>query len=276
MTARETLAWGDLTDDVYIILDFGTGDEVHHIAKVFNADGRTSVIYSTTGNAERHNSLDPVELATAEEIADYQRHQDRLSVCQALSRLGSRIVDEGLPVPPGGKGIVLSFDLADDADLGPWAEYLSTRPKRATSRPLVQAEAEGVEVYVYGPGTSGEFGPELADAPSVEHRDAVGAFPVVAENRTSNDSRPLPSYDPNPTLAMRVGDDPSDAYASYAAWLDELNPGWWKDDTSRMAGGLAIEARKRCALDAGYSVSDGHRPQVDDEAMKHDRHSGEG
>jgi hypothetical protein len=284
--SRQTCRARDLTDDSYIF--HHDHNEIRHIAKAYTVGDRTYLIYAA-GAPGDFEADGVVALATEGEIAAYRREQDRFAVARALTRLGSQICDKELPVPPGGVGIVVSLYLADDADLGPWADYLSARPRRGTALPLIQADAEGVEINVY---RSGEFGPDLADAAlteSVEHRDSVGAFPVVAQSRTSNDTRPFPSYDPNPTLAMRVGGDLNEAYASYARSLDTSNPGWQWDDMSRMAGGLAHEADKRRAAGRhplhpnapkpapdGWPISDGHRPPVDDEAMKQDRHSGEG
>lgn len=55
-------------------------------------------------------------------------------------------------------------------------------------------------------------------------------------------------YDQNPTVH---GGDPA-AYARYAQRLDEMVPGWWNDDLTGMAPGLASEARLRLVAQAGF------------------------
>ena len=331
--SRETRRGADLTDDVYIF-DRGPGFEgVEHLKKVFTVNGQT-VALDAAGIKREWDANAVVQIATDDEIAAYRREQDRFAVARALNRLGSNIVDKGLPVPPGGVGIVVSLYLLDNADLGPWANWLSTRPRRGTAQPLIQADAEGVEINVYGPGNSGEFGPDLADialteapplvmltcpvcgeglmaAPAERCMDcAIESGPMYDERRVQprdcgecypggfspgtfegpqrdcsvhGENAKPPSYDANPTINLG---DPH-AYEVYAAALDLSNPGWWNDDRSRMAYELANEADKRRSEEAalpeplkperdGWPVSDGHRPPVDDDAMKHDRHSGEG
>ena len=248
--SRETRRGADLTDDVYIF-DRGPGFEgVEHLKKVFTVNGQT-VALDAAGIKREWDANAVVQIATDDEIAAYRREQDRFAVAWALNRLGSNIVDKGLPVPPGGVGIVVSLYLLDNADLGPWANWLSTRPRRGTAQPLIQADAEGVEINVYGPGNSGEFGPDLADAPaeSVEHRVSVGAFPIVGKP------------------------------CAKCGAVDALSPIELCHDCE-VELALKDIAEMRAAENAperdGWSVSDGHRPPVDDDAMKHDRHSGEG
>ena len=244
--SRQTCQAYELTDDTYV---FHNGT-VEKIVKAHTVVDRTTII-NDLGEAWRISSSTTVELASQAEVVEYQQVRDRIAVADALRSLGDRIVSRGLPVPAGGRGIVVSLYLADDADLEPWADYLSSRPQRGTVQPLIQADAEGVEINVYGPGNSGEFGPDLADAPaeSVEHRVSVGAFPIVGKP------------------------------CAKCGAVDALSPIELCHDCE-VELALKDIAEMRAAENAperdGWSVSDGHRPPVDDEAMQHDRHSGEG
>jgi hypothetical protein len=309
MTERETCRASELTRTTYVTDPEGA---IHRLVyDAHNAGGRSTFV----GDDGAHWDIASVTnmiLPTAEEIAEYEADRDRQAFCAALDAFAGAVFRNRLPVPRRGERIHVSFDLDRDEDLKPWAGYLSTSPQRGTSRPVVQAVAEGVEVQVYGPGTSGEFGPELADPPpflpcadcgematlaapgelcvdcesiakagKVEHRDRVGAFPVVAENRTADDPRPTPSYDPHPTIDSR---DPQ-AYAKYAKRLDDECPGWYHDDLGRMAGELADEARNRRAQEFridpsdgshatverdGFAPPSGHAVQAPTEALKYD------
>lgn len=240
---RQTCQAYELNDDTYV---FHNG-KVEKIVKAYSIFDKTTII-DGNGDSWRISSLTSIELAGDEEVAEYQRELDRLRVAEALVRLSLEIRSRKLPVPRSLSDVVIGLDLPDDADLSAWAEVLRARPVKARTSliPSIDSDEFGVGVRVFG-GSSGEFGPDLGD--TVEHRDSVGAFAVVGKPRAIN---------PDPDLPMNdtVDDEP---------FPDETRGG---DDTGDRAEENAPERD-------GWSVSDGHRPPVDDEAMRADRYNGE-
>lgn len=277
MTEREMVRADEVRDET-CILDSG---RVREIVKAFTVGARTTFIDSD-GESFRYTNSTMLELASTDEVSGYDKERDRGIVAEAFRALARQIIDRKLPVPHDGRGVVVSFDLVDDGDLKPWSEWLSKRPQRVTSRPVIQAEAEGVEVYVYGPGTSGEFGPDLSEPSDtrcarchevrpvngvelcidceaelalkaagemedVEHRDSVGAFPVV-EPQLVMVTCPVCEVGLMRSTDVRCVDC---AAESALQAMDEMR----------------AEENER----EGFAPPSGHAVQAPDEALKYDR-----
>lgn len=289
--SRQTRRAADLTEDTCVVQITDRGEQVRVVASAYTVNGKTTVVFAD-GEPIRVISDVPFHLATQQEVEEADAQADREAFAAALDRFADRVVQARLPVPHRDQRIHIGFDLDRDSDVQAWSRWLASNPQQGTSRLVVLAEVEGVEVMVRGPeGSTAEFGPDLADAPSVsddladaareitmaevfsygpvldppagtagrievvapdvEHRDSVGAFPVAE----------------SPKDCARCGKK---------VWFlseVELCEPCEKDIAGRAMAEL--DARPKSERD-GWSVSDGHRPPVDDEAMKHDRHSGEG
>ena len=260
---RETCRAADLAEDNCVFLNYHRGEQVRVVKSAYTVKGNTTVVFND-GEALRVGSDVPFNLATQQEVEEADAEADRKAFAAALDRFADRVVQARLPVPHRDKRIHLGLDLDRVEDVQAWSRWLASNPQQGTSRLVVLAEVEGVEVMVRGPeGSTAEFGPDVADAaqerpdvfeqnmailrdhslcaPDVEHRDSVVAFPI----------------------------------ASPAPWCAHIACPNFTGNPHPRTESCPPDAKPKPAPD-GWPISDGHRPPVDDEAMKHDRHSGEG
>jgi hypothetical protein len=240
MAERETCLFADLAEGTYIV----NGSVVQRADKVKTVGSRTTVI-DADGESWRVTSTATAILATDTEAAEFEEGRDRERVAEGLRLLADTILRRKLPVPSSLRDVKVDFTLHDSADLSGWAEVLRRRPVKHVPSllPSMSSDELGLDICIVG-GT-GEFGPDLAE--SVEHRDAVGALPVVRPAcRGCGEVHPL-------NEVGRCVD--CEAEAALQA-IDEMR---------------AEESQRD-----GWPISDGHRPQVDEDVMRADRYSGEG